>query len=80
MLDMIRINQTLQTPVHCRYRTVTAALCPTSDQEANSMLKQALENTEIRDYPTRTEVLALANKASTTILTYPQASANLQSP
>jgi len=44
------------------------------------MLKQALENTKIRDYPTKTKVLAVANKASTTILTYLQASANLQSP
>jgi len=77
---MTRINQVLQTPVHCRYRTVTAALCPTSDQEAKSMLKRALENTKIRDYPTKTEVLAAATTASTTVFTYHQPSANLQSP
>ena len=80
MPAMIRINQALQTPVNCRYRTVTAVLCPTSEQEAKSMLNQAPGSTEIRDYAAKTDGLVVANKASTTILTYHRPSANLQSP
>jgi hypothetical protein len=77
---MIRINQTLQTPVNCRHRTVTATLCPASDQGAKSTINQALEITEIRDYPPKTDVLTVGTKASTIVLTYFQASANIQSP
>jgi hypothetical protein len=77
---MIRVNQTLQTPENCRYRTVTAALCPTSEQGVKSTLNQALEITERRDYPPETNVLTVGTKASTTVLTYLQASASLQSP
>ena len=77
---MIRINQAFQTPVNYRYRTVMAAFCPTSEQEAKLMLNQALETTEIRDYAANTDGLVVAIKASTTVLTYQQLSANLQSP
>ena len=77
---MTRINQTLQTPANCLYQTVTAALCPTSDQEVKPVLKQALEITGIRDYPAETDLLAVATKASTIVLTNLQPSANLQSP
>jgi hypothetical protein len=77
---MIRINQTLQTPENCRYRTVTAALCPASEQGVKSTLNQAMEITEIRDHPPETDVLAMETKASTTVLTYLQPSAKLQSP
>ena len=44
------------------------------------MLNQALETTEIRDYAANTDGLVVAIKASTTVLTYQQLSANLQSP
>jgi hypothetical protein len=77
---MIGINQTLQTPENCLYQTVTAALCPTSDQQAKSMLDHALEITEIRDYPPETDVLSVETKASTIVLTHLQPSASLQSP
>ena len=77
---MTRIKQTLQTPVNGRYRTVTAPLCPTPGQHAKSMLNQALQTTETRDYPKETEVLAAQTKAGSTVLTYRQPSASLQSP
>ncbi len=77
---MIRINQTLQTPEHCRHCTVTAALCPTSEQGVKSTLNQALEITEIRDFLPEIDVLALETKASTMILPYLQPNASLQSP
>ena len=77
---MTCIIQALQTPVNCRYRTVTAAFCPTSEQEAKSMINQALEATEIRDYTANTDELVVATKASTIVLTNLQPSANLQSP
>jgi len=80
MLAMIRINQALQTPVHCRYCTVMAAFCPTSQQEAKIMLNQALGTSEIRDYAANTYEIVLVTKASTTVPTYQQPSANLQSP
>ncbi len=77
---MTRIKQMLQTPVNGRYRTVTAALCPTPGKHAKLMLKQALGTTEIRYYPSETEVLTAQTKACTTILTDLQPSADLQSP
>jgi hypothetical protein len=77
---MIRINQTLQTPENCLYQTVTAALCPTSDQQAKSMLHHALEITEIHDFPPEIDLLAVATKSSTIVLTHLQPSASLQSP
>ena len=77
---MTRINQTLQTPENCPYQTVTAALCPTSDQEAKSMLNHALKITEIRDFLPEIDLLAVETKASTMVLTYLQPSASLQSP
>ena len=77
---MIRIKQTLQTPENCRYRTVTATLCHTSDQQAKSMLNHALGITEIRDIPPEIDVLTVETKASTIVLTHLQASASLQSP
>jgi hypothetical protein len=77
---MIHISQTLQTPENCRYRTVTAALCPASDQGVKSTLNQALEITEIRDHPPETDVLMVGTKVTTIILTYLQPSASLQSP
>ena len=77
---MIRINQTLQTPENCLYQTVTAALCPTSDQQAKSMLNHALGTTEIHDFPPEIDLLAVETKASTLVLTYLQPSASLQSP
>ena len=80
MPAMIRINQALQTPVHCRYRTVMAAFCPTSQQEAKLMLNQALGITEIRDYAANTDEMVVVTKAFTIVLTYHQPSANLQSP
>ena len=80
MPAMIRINQTLQSPVNCLYQTVTAGLCSTSDQEAKSILNHALGITEIRDYTPEIDVLVVETKASTVVLTYFQASANLQSP
>ena len=80
MLAMIRTNQILQTPVNCRYQTVTAELCPPSDQKAKSILNHALGITEIRDYTPEIDVRVVKTKASTIILTYFQASANIQSP
>jgi hypothetical protein len=80
MPAMIRINQALQTAENCRYRTVTAVLCPTSEQEAKSMINQALGATEIPDYTVNTDELAVVTKASTTVPTYQQPSASLQSP
>ena len=77
---MTRINQALQTLVHCRYSTVTAAFCPTSEQEAKTMINQALGPTEICDYAESTDELVVVTKASTIVLTYHQPSANLQSP
>ena len=77
---MTRIKPTLHTPVNGRYRTVTAPLCPTPGQDAKAMLKQALQTTEIRDYPPETDALAAQTKAGTTVLTYLQPSASLQSP
>jgi len=77
---MTRIKQTLQTPVNGRYRTVTAPLCPTPGQDAKSMLNQALRTTEIRDDPPETGGLTAQTKAGTTVLTYLQLSAGLQSP
>ena len=77
---MTRIKQTLQTPVNGRYRTVTAALCPTPDQGAKSMLNQALRSTEIRHYPPQPGGLAAQTKSGTTVRTYLQPSAGLQSP
>ncbi len=74
------IIQALQTPVSCRYRTVTAAFCPTSEQEVKSMINQALGATEIRDYTANTNELVVVTRASTIVLTYLQASTNLQSP
>jgi hypothetical protein len=77
---MNRIKQTLQTPENCLYQTVTAALYPTSGQEAKSMLDHALEITEIRDYPPETDLLAVETKSSTIVLTNLQPGAKLQSP
>ena len=67
---MTRIKQTLQTPVNGRYRTVTAAHCPTPGQDAKSMLNQALRTTEIRHYPAQTGALAAQTKACTTVPAY----------
>jgi hypothetical protein len=77
---MTRIKQTLQPPVNDRYRTVTAALCPTPGQDAKSMLNQALRTTEIRYYPPQTGELAAQTKSCTTVPAYRQPSAGLQSP
>ena len=77
---MTRIKQMLQSPVNGRYRTVTAALCPTPGQPAKSMLNQALRTTERRDYPAEIDGLAAQRKAGTTVLTDRQPSASLQSP
>ena len=77
---MTRIKQMQQTPVNGRYRTVTAALCPTPGQDAKSMLNQTLRTTEIRDYPPQTGGLAAQTKACTTVPAYLQPSASLQSP
>ncbi len=44
------------------------------------MINQALGATEIRDYTANTNELVVVTKASTIVLTYLQASANLQSP
>jgi hypothetical protein len=80
MPAMNRIKKTLQTPENCLYQTVTAALHPTSDQEAKSMLDHALEIAEIRDYPPETNLLSVETKVSIIVLTYLQSSASLQSP
>ncbi len=80
MPAMIRTNQILQIPVNCRYQAVTAELCPTSDQEAKSILNHSLGITEIHDYTPEIDVRVVKTKASTIILTYFQASANIQSP
>jgi|GEM_PF-2721176 len=77
---MIRINQTLQAPENCLYQTVTAALCPSSDQQAKSLLDHALGITEIHDFPPEIDLLAVETKSSTIVLTYLQPSASLQSP
>ena len=77
---MIGINQSLQTLGNCRYRTVTAALCPTSDQESKSLLNHALEITEIREFLSEINLLTVETEASATVLTYHQPGANLQSP
>jgi len=77
---MIRINQILHTPENCLYQIVTAALCPSSDQQAKSTLNRALVITEIRDYPSETDVLTMGTKASTNVLTNLQSGAKLQSP
>ena len=44
------------------------------------MINQALGATEIRDYTANTDELVVVTKASTTVPTYQQLSANLQSP
>ena len=44
------------------------------------MINQALGATEIHDYTANTDELVVVTKASTTVLTYHQLSANLQSP
>ncbi len=44
------------------------------------MISQALEATEIRDYTANTDELVVVTKVPTTIPTYQQPSANLQSP
>jgi len=80
MPAMIRINQTLQPPVHSRYRIVTATFCPTPDQGTKSMLNQALGTIEIREYSPKTDLLTAQTKVHTATLTYLQPSANLQSP
>ncbi len=77
---MTRIKQTLQSPVNGRYRTVMAALCPTPGKHAKLMLKQALGTTEIRYYPSETEVLIAQTKACTTVLADRQPNASIQSP
>ena len=77
---MIGIHQTLQTPENCLYQTVMAAPCPTSDQEAKSMLNHALGITEISDFQPEIDVLTVETKAPTIVLTYLQPSASLQSP
>jgi hypothetical protein len=77
---MNRINQALQTPENCFYQTVTAALCPTSDQQAKSMLNHTLGITDIHDFPPEIDLLAVETKASTIVLTHLQPSASLQSP
>jgi hypothetical protein len=80
MPAMTRINQVVKTHLNCRYRIVMAVLCPTSEQEAKSMLKQAPGVTDIRDYGPKTDGQVVASKASSTVLTYYQPGANLQSP
>ena len=77
---MTHIKQTLQSPLNGRYRTVTAALCPAPCQHAKSVLNQTPRATEIRDYRPETEVLEAQTTAGTTVLTYLQPSAGLQSP
>jgi len=77
---MIGINQTLQIQVNCLCQTVMAALCPTSDQEAKSMINPTLGTTEMRDYAAKTDGLVVTTKASATVLTYHQPSTILQSP
>ena len=77
---MISINQTLQILENCRYRTVTATFCPTPDQGTKSMLNQALETIEIREYSPKTDLLTAQTKVHTAVLTYLQPSASLQSP
>jgi len=44
------------------------------------MISQALGITEIRDYAANTDEMVVVTKAFTTVLTYHQPSANLQSP
>ncbi len=80
MPAITRINQTLQTPLNCRYCTVTAGLCPTLGQEYKSMFNQALGTIEIRDYSPKTNLLTAQAKVRTATLTYLQPSASLQSP
>jgi len=77
---IIRINQTLQIPLNCRYSTVTAGLCQTLGQEYKSVLNQALVTIEIFDYSPKTDLLRAQPKVRITTLTYLQPSANLQSP
>jgi hypothetical protein len=76
---MIGINQTLQTPENCLCQTVTAVLCPTSDQQAKSMLNRALGITEIHAFPLEIDLLAVETKSSTIVFTHLQPSASLQS-
>jgi hypothetical protein len=71
---------TLLIDLNCPHSPVMAPLCPAPGQDAKSMLNQALRTTEIRDYPEETDLLAAQNKAGTTVLTYLQPSASLQSP
>ncbi len=80
MPAITRINQTLQTPLNCRYCTVTAGLCPTLGQDCKSMLNQALGTIEIREYSPKTDLLTAQTKVRTATLTYLQPSASLQSP
>jgi len=77
---MTLIRPTPLTHLNCSHSPVMAPLCPSPGQDAKSMLNQALRTTEIRDYPAETEVLAAQTKAFTTLLTYLQPSASLQSP
>jgi hypothetical protein len=77
---MTLIRPTPLTYLNCPHSPVTAPLCPTTGQDAKSILNQALRTTEIRDYPPQTEVLAAHTKAGTTVFTDLQPSASLQSP
>lgn len=77
---MILIKPMLQPYLNCRHSPVVPPLCPTLGQHPKSVLIYALRATETRDYPAETEVLAAQTKAGTTVLTYRQPSAILQSP
>jgi hypothetical protein len=77
---MTRIKQTLKIYVNCRYRTVTAPLCPMPDQGAKTMLNFALRTTAIPGYPPETDGIALAWATCTVALRNPQPGARLQSP
>jgi len=77
---MTIIRPTPLSYLNCPHSPVTAPLCPTPGQDAKSMLNQALRTTEFRDYPPETDRLEAQTKAGTTVLTYLQPSANLQSP
>ncbi len=77
---MIGSKPNPQTPVNCRYRTVVDPLCPTPGQHHKSMLNQALQTTEIRDYSPKTNTLAPSSAAFIDILARLIPSARLQSP
>jgi len=77
---MTLIKLTLKITVSCRYRTVTALLCPTPRQYAKSMPNFAPGSAAIADYPTEIDAMATSRTTVTDTLRNLQPGELLQSP